>query len=207
MVVMEKEGTLMKKKIVLVLLTVMLTGAVTACGGKEDTGRTSDEVQTQELEEQGMVHLGSAEDVASFMDEMYATIPTDMVPMSLTTMELDLQDVDTVSYHTGLTDLSQIEGITISEPMMSSVAYSVVYIRTKEGADTEQIRQTLMDNVNPAKWLCVTAEKQIAGRFGDDIFFVMAAADTADLVYGEAVKIAEARTMTVEEVLEKTNPM
>ena len=121
--------------------------------------------------------------------------------------ELDLQDVDTVSYHTGLTDLSQIEGITISEPMMSSVAYSVVYIRTKEGADTEQIRQTLMDNVNPAKWLCVTAEKQIAGRFGDDIFFVMAAADTADLVYGEAVKIAEARTMTVEEALEKTNPM
>ena len=74
MVVMEKEGTLMKKKIVLVLLTVMLTGAVTACGGKEDTGRTSDEVQTQEQEEQGMVHLGSAEDVASFMDEMYAIL-------------------------------------------------------------------------------------------------------------------------------------
>ena len=53
MVVMEKEGTLMKKKIVLVLLTLMLTGVVTACGGKEDTGRTSDEVQTQEQEEQG----------------------------------------------------------------------------------------------------------------------------------------------------------
>lgn len=195
----------MKKKIAFVLMAVMLTGAVTACGGNTD--RTSDEVQTQTQEEQGMVHLGSAEEVAAFMDEMYANIPTDMVPMSLATMELDLQDIDTVSYHTGLTDLSQIEGIAISEPMMSSVAYSVVYIRTKDGADAEQIRQTLMDNVNPAKWLCVTAEKQVAGLFGDDIFFVMAAADTADLVYEEAVKIAEARTMKVGEPLEKTNPM
>ncbi len=195
----------MKKKIAFILMAVMLTGAVTACG--ENTGRTSDEVQTQTQEEQGMVHLGSAEEVAAFMDEMYANIPTDMVPMSLATMELDLQDIDTVSYHTGLTDLSQIEGIAISEPMMSSVAYSVVYIRTKDGADAEQIRQTLMDNVNPAKWLCVTAEKQVAGLFGDDVFFVMAAADTADLVYGEAAKVAEARTMKVGEPLEKTNPM
>ncbi|MBQ6788319.1 MAG: hypothetical protein IJO85_11430 [Lachnospiraceae bacterium] len=195
----------MKKKIAFVLMAVMLTGAVTACGGNTD--RTSDEVQTQTQEEQGMVHLGSAEEVAAFMDEMYANIPTDMIPMSLATMELDLQDIDTVSYHTGLTDLSQIDGIAISEPMMSSVAYSVVYIRTKDGADVEQIRQTLMDNVNPAKWLCVTAEKQVAGLFGDDIFFVMAAADTADLVYEEAAKVAEARTMKVGEPLEKTNPM
>ena len=195
----------MKKKIAFVLMAVMLTGAVTACGGNTD--RTSDEVQTQTQEEQGMVHLGSAEEVAAFMDEMYANIPTDMIPMSLATMDLDLQDIDTVSYHTGLTDLSQIDGIAISEPMMSSVAYSVVYIRTKDGADVEQIRQTLMDNVNPAKWLCVTAEKQVAGLFGDDIFFVMAAADTADLVYEEAAKVAEARTMKVGEPLEKTNPM
>lgn len=197
----------MKKKIVLLLMTVMLTGTVTACGGNTDTNRSSDEVQTKTQEAEGMVHLGSAEEVAAFLEEMYTNIPTDMVPMSLATTELDLQDTDTVSYHTGLTDLSQIEGIAISEPMMSSVAYSVVYIRTKEGADVEQIRQTLMDNIDPAKWLCVTAEKQIAGLFGNDIFFVMSAADTADLVYDEAVKVAESRTMKVGEPLEKTNPM
>lgn len=197
----------MKKKIALLLMTVMLTGTVTACGGNTDTDRSSDEVQTQTQEAEGMVHLGSAEEVAAFLDEMYTNIPTDMIPMSLATTELDLQDIDTVSYHTGLTDVSQIEGIAISEPMMSSVAYSVVYIRTKEGADVEQIRQALMDNIDPAKWLCVTAEKQIAGLFGDDIFFVMSAADTADLVYDEAVKVAESRTMKVGEPLEKTNPM
>ena len=71
----------------------------------------------------------------------------------------------------------------------------------------EQIRQNIMDNIDPAKWICVTAEKQIASLVGDDIFFVMAAADTADLVYGEAVKVAERHNMQMTEPLEKTNPV
>lgn len=199
----------MKKKIALLLMTIMITGAVTACGSNTDTGsdRTSDEVQTQTQEEAGMVHLGSAEEVAAFLDEMYANVPTDMIPAGITSTELDLTDTEMVSYQTGLTDLSQIEGITLSESMIGSVAYSVVYIRTQEGADAEAIRQTLMDNIDPAKWICVTAEKQIAGLFGDDIFYVMAAADTADLVYAEAVKAAQSRNMKVAEPLEKTNPI
>ncbi|MCI7789203.1 MAG: hypothetical protein MR531_00235 [Lachnospiraceae bacterium] len=195
----------MKKKIAILLITAMLTGMVTACGGNTD--RSSDEVQTQTQDAEAMVHLENAEEVSAFFDEMYANIPTDQIPSAITTTELDLQDADVVSYNTGLTDVSQIAGISISESMIGSVAYSVVYIRTQEGADVEQIRQNLMDNVNPAKWICVTAEKQIAGRFGDDIFFVMAAADTADLVYGEALKVAESRNMTVAEPLEMTNPM
>lgn len=195
----------MKKKIAILLITAMLTGMVTACGGNTD--RSSDEVQTQTQDAEAMVHLENAETSSAFFDEMYANIPTDQIPSAITTTELDLQDADVVSYNTGLTDVSQIAGISISESMIGSVAYSVVYIRTQEGADVEQIRQNLMDNVNPAKWICVTAEKQIAGRFGDDIFFVMAAADTADLVYGEACKAAESRNMAVAEPLEMTNPM
>lgn len=198
----------MKKKIALLLMTTMITGMVTACGSNTDhTDRSADEVQTQTMDEEGMVHLENAEEVSAFLDEMYTNIPEDMIPSSIMTTELDLQDMETITYHTGLTDVSQIEGISLSESMIGSVAYSVMYIRTQEGAEVEQIRQNLMDNVNPAKWICVTAEKQIAGRFGNDIFFVMAPADTADLVYQEAVKTAESRNMKVAEPLEKTNPI
>lgn len=196
----------MKKKIALLLMTAMLAGMITACGSNT-TDRNADEVQTQTQDEEGMVHLENAEEVSAFLDEMYTNIPEDMIPASIMTTELDLQDMETVSYHTGLTDISQIEGISLSESMIGSVAYSVVYIRTQEGANAELIRQNLMDNVNPAKWICVTAEKQIAGLFGNDIFFVMAPADTADLVYKEAVKAAENRNMKVAEPLEKTNPI
>lgn len=198
----------MKRKIAILLMTAMLAGMVTACGNNtNDTDRGADEVQTQTKDEEGMVHLENADSVSAFLDEMYADIPEDMLPYNVSTTELDLQDMETVSYHTGLTDTSQIAGISLSESMVGSVAYSVLYIRTQEGADVELIRQNLMDNVNPAKWICVTAEKQIAGRFGDDIFFVMASADTAELVYEEARKAAQERNMKVAEPLEKTNPI
>ena len=153
------------------------------------------------------LHLESAEEVAAFFDEVYANIPAEQLPSSLMTTELDLQDMEMVSYHTGLTEVNGIEGIALSESMMGSIAYSAIYIRTQEGADVEQIRQNIMDNIDPAKWICVTAEKQIASLVGDDIFFVMAAADTADLVYGEAVKVAERHNMQMTEPLEKTNPV
>lgn len=205
----------MKKKLVSILMIAMLAGTITACGG-DDTGRTSDEVKTEVTDESGMVsseeeagvaHLENAEAVSAFFDEMYAAVPQDQMPMGLGTMELDLSDAETVAYHAGLSDLSQIDGITLSESMVGSIAYSVVYVRTKDGADVEAIKQTMMDNIDPAKWICVTAEKQMAASFGNDIFYIMTAAETADLVYEQAVKAAEARDMKVTNLVEKVNPL
>lgn len=207
----------MKKKLVSILMIAMLAGTITACGG-DDTGRTSDEVKTEVTDESGMVssgnaeeagvaHLENAEAVSAFFDEMYAAVPQDQMPMGLGTMELDLTDAETVAYHAGISDLSQIEGITLSESMVGSIAYSVVYVRTKDGADVEAIKQTMMDNIDPAKWICVTAEKQMVASFGNDIFYIMTAAETADLVYEQAVKAAEARDMKVTNLVEKVNPL
>lgn len=205
----------MKKKLVSILMIAMLAGTITACGG-DDTGRTSDEVKTEVTDESGMVsseeeagvaHLENAEAVSAFFDEMYAAVPQDQMPMGLGTMELDLSDAETVAYHAGLSDLSQVDGITLSESMVGSIAYSVVYVRTKDGADVEAIKQTMMDNIDPAKWICVTAEKQMAASFGNDIFYIMTAAETADLVYEQAVKAAEARDMKVTNLVEKVNPL
>ena len=65
-----------------------------------------------------------------------------------------------------------------------------------------------MDSVNPAKWTCVTAEKEIANAFGRDIFFVMGDPDTAQSVYDAAVSAAQQRNMSVsDKALEKDNPM
>lgn len=75
-----------------------------------------------------------------------------------------------IQYHTGLTDLSGVEGVYLSESMMSSVAYSAVYIRTNDEGDAKVVLQSLMDNINPAKWVCVSAEKQVGALFGNDIF-------------------------------------
>ncbi len=201
-----KKRTIMNKLGIAVMIMTLSLSMLTGCGKSGD--RTSDEVSTEENADiTGMVHLNSVDEVSTFMEEVYGGVAEDLLPMQVTTTELDLADTDMISYHTGLTDLDGIEGIYLSESMMSSTAYSAVYIRTTDDADAEAIRQQLMDNINPAKWVCVTAEQQYAVLVGNDIFFVMGYQDTASAVLEKAIAAAEARNMKVSDKLEKENPI
>lgn len=189
--------------VVMMLSMTMLTG----CGKSGD--RSSDEVSTEEsADTAGMVHLNSADEVSAFFDEVYGGVAEDLLPMGGAVMtELDLGDADMLSYHTGLTDLDGIEGVYLSESMISSTAYSAVYIRTADDADADSIRRQLMDNIDPAKWVCVTAEQEYAVILGNDIFFVMGYQDTASEVLSKAIAAAEARNMKVSDTIEKSNPI
>ena len=202
---MKKRIMMNKIGIAAIVMTLSLS-MLTGCGNSGD--RTSDEVSTEEnADTAGMGHLNSVDEVSAFMDEVYGGVAEDLLPMEVQTTELDLGDTDMISYHTGLSDLDGIEGIYLSESMMSSTAYSAVYIRTTDEADAEAIRKQLMDNINPAKWVCVTAEQQYAVLLGNDIFFVMGHQDTASAVLEKAIAAAESRNMKVSDKLEKANPI
>ena len=202
---MKKRIMMNKIGIAAIVMTLSLS-MLTGCGNSGD--RTSDEVSTEEnADTAGMVHLNSVDEVSAFMDEVYGGVAEDLLPMEVQTTELDLGDTDMISYHTGLSDLDGIEGIYLSESMMSSTAYSAVYIRTTDEADAEAIRKQLMDNINPAKWVCVTAEQQYAVLLGNDILFVMGHQDTASAVLEKAIAAAESRNMKVSDKLEKANPI
>ena len=202
---MKKRIMMNKIGIAAIVMTLSLS-MLTGCGNSGD--RTSDEVSTEEnADTAGMVHLNSVDEVSAFMDEVYGGVAEDLLPMEVQTTELDLGDTDMISYHTGLSDLDGIEGIYLSESMMSSTAYSAVYIRTTDEADAEAIRKQLMDNINPAKWVCVTAEQQYAVLLGNDIFFVMGHQDTASAVLEKAIAAAESRNMKGSDKLEKANPI
>lgn len=201
-----KKRTMMNKIGIAAIMMTLSLSMLTGCGKSGD--RTSDEVSTEDnADTAGMVHLNSVDEVSAFMDEVYGGVAEDLLPMEVMTTELDLGDTDMISYHTGLSDLDGIEGIYLSESMMSSTAYSAVYIRTTDEADAEAIRKQLMDNINPAKWVCVTAEQQYAVLLGNDIFFVMGQQDTASAVLEKAIAAAESRNMKVSDKLEKANPI
>ena len=201
-----KKKTIVSKIGMIAMVMALSMSMLTGCGKSGD--RSSDEVPAEETEDTaGMVHLDSADEVSAFFDEVYGGVAEDLLPMGVVTTELDLNDTDLLSYHTGLTALDGIEGVYLSESMMSSTAYSAVYIRTTDGADAESVRQQLMDNINPAKWICVTAEQEYAVILGNDIFFVMGYQDTASEVLSKAVSAAEARNMRVSDTLEKSNPI
>lgn len=199
-----KKKTIAGKIGVIALVLALSMAMLTGCGG--DTGRNSDEVTTEQAADSaGMVHLESAEEVSAFMDEVYAGVAQELLPMNVTTTELDLNDADMIEYHTGLVNLTGIEGLYLSESMISSVAYSAIYIRTNDEADAEVVRQMLMDNINPSKWVCVTAEKECAVIFGDDIFFVMGTQDTVEAVLNQAITVAQSRNMKVSDTIKKEN--
>ena len=153
----------------------------------------------------GGEHLATFEEVDAFINEIYTKIPQDKMPMGIGNMELGFEDMEAVTYHTGLADVTGIDSIVLSESMIGSVAYSLLYIRTNDEGDAQQIAQNVMDNINPAKWICVTAEKQIAVTLGKDVFFVMTSAETADLIYDAMVELAGQKGLAVSEKLEKTN--
>jgi len=199
-----KNKTIVSRIGMLAVIMALSMTAVTGCGSKSGD-RTSDEVSSEEnADTAGMVHLNSADEVSAFFDEVYGGVAEDLLPMGgAMTSELDLGDADMLSYHTGLTNLDGIEGVYLSESMISSTAYSAVYIRTTDDADAESIRKQLMDNINPAKWVCVSAEQQYAVIFGNDIFFVMGHQDTASEVLAKAIAAAESRDMKVSDTLEK----
>ena len=188
-----------------VILTLSMT-MLTGCGNRAD--RNSDEVSTENAPDTaGMVHLDSVDDVTAFIDEVYGGVAEDLLPMQVMTTELDMNDDDMLEYQTGLTDITGIDGVYLSESMMTSTAYSAVYIRTTDDADAEMVRQRLMDSINPSKWICVTAEKESAVLLGNDIFFVMGHQDTVDAVMDKAIAAAQTRGMKISDTMEKINPI
>lgn len=143
------------KKILLLLLICITLSSLTGCSDQNIEGELSD-----------------------LMTKIYANIPEDEMPM------LDNFDVlerypDNIEYYIGSTDI-EYEEIFASEPMMSSVAYSVVLVRMKDGANIETSKTKIKENINPAKWLCVEVSEEdvIVKNKGNLIILIMVSDET-----------------------------
>ena len=141
--------------------------------------------------------LASADEVTAFLDAVYAKVPAENLPMMLMHTPLDLSDMDAVTYNTGLTSVEGIDGIVVSESGVGSIAYSLVYIMTADGADA--------DAIQAAKWICVSADQVISVRLGSDVLLVMGSPETklAETVYNAVAETAEGVFASVGEKVEK----
>jgi len=112
------------------------------------------------------------------ISKIYTEIPADEMPM-LDNIDVLEMAPDNIEYYIGTTDI-EYEEILASEPMMSSIAYSVVLVRMKDGADIEEAKTKIKDNVDPRKWLCVEVPKEdiIVKNKGDLIILIMVEDET-----------------------------
>lgn len=136
------------KKIVLLGSIGVLTLLMVGCGQKNIEGNLTD-----------------------IMTRIYQGIDEEKFPMMLGNIEVTSENVE---YYLGSADIEFKEALA-SESMVGSIAYSVVLVRTLEGADVEKIKQQIKENVNPAKWICVSVEKEnvIVDSKGDLIILIM----------------------------------
>lgn len=137
--------------------------------------------------------IASADDVISFLDnDVYPQCPADSLPMMLMSMALPMDDMEGVTYHTGLADVDGITDIILSESGVGSIAYSLVYLRT-DGTKTADIQKTLGESINPRKWVCVGAEYIASVTLDNDVCLIMGTKDQVDMVMDAVLTAAEGK--------------
>ena len=159
--------------IVAVLIVAIIIGGVIAVNNKKSGNKDS-------------VKIESAKD----MKKMFSTINSNLKEKlpSLETQEIDVSDEMQVQTYTGLKSNENVEALVVSEPMMSSQAYSAVAVKVKSNADIETLKQEMLDNIDTSKWICVSASKVYVTNHDNVIFLVMADEEWAKPVYDEFKK-------------------
>lgn len=148
----------MKKKISLVLFVIMVTLLCSACGKKEENIK------------------GNLPDL---MNKLYENLDG----FSTENLQQVAFTKDEQEYFIGDVSFDYKEALA-SEPIMSSVAHSVVLIRLNSSKDAENAKKEIKEKVNPRKWVCVEVEEKnvIVESKGDLVLLAM------DNQYSEAIK-------------------
>lgn len=163
-----KKSNKMIIAIVSIVVVLALIGIVVALNSKPKAENTN--VST----------IKTAEDLSALVDKIYEGQNT---LSSLQTQIVDTTDNDMVKSVTGLENANDLEYVVVSEPMISSQAYSLVLAKVKEGKSANEIAKQMSENVNTRKWICVSAEKLYATSSGDIVFLVMSSEEKAKPIY------------------------
>lgn len=151
------------KKVLLLIMALATVLSFTACKG---TSAQKDNTKSGNLE-------GSLEEI---MDKIYETADVDDDFKEYVNSGMMKEEVtaERAEYFLGKSDIEFQEALA-SEPMIQPGAYSLVLVRAKEGADVEQIKTDIKENINPMKWVCVGVNEEniIVDNIGDMVFLVM----------------------------------
>lgn len=141
------------KKIALFLAVTIIMSLLAGCGGSAKPAVTAPEGTTEEL-----------------INKIYENVT---VELPLMTIPVDFADEYSVSAYTGLNGTESLVEASASESMIGAQAYSLVLVRLNDADQAETIAQSMFDNIDTRKWICVEATEKQAVVCGDLVMFVM----------------------------------
>lgn len=157
----------MKKTISLALAAILLLGLLAGCSSSQESSSALD-----------------GQSLSDIVDKIYEQKDPQIPVM---TMEVDLTDVNMLSYNTGLTSAEQISEAVVSEAAIGSQAYSLVLARVNDKADAKTVAEAMKAGIDPAKWICVMADDLRVASSGDVALLVMVSSELSDAVTADEI--------------------
>lgn len=178
----------MKKstKIAILVIAILAIIAVVVAVVMNLNKENSDDKKGTESSQLG--EIASAEDLEKIIDKLYEG-KEDNLP-ALQTQQIETTDDVVVNMLTGLENGQDLEFLVVSEPLMSSQAYSLVIAKVKSGVDANKIAEKMNENVDQRRWICVSAEKVYSTSSGDVVFLIMSNEETAKPIYDKFKSLA-----------------
>lgn len=149
------------KKLFAMLLALSVLFSFAACGGTAaDPTTTPTEATKPALE-------GTLEEILN------KVIEQEPVEFMGGVMPVDLADPDAVKYMTGLDSTDGIVEAAVFEPMMGSIAFSMVMVRATSAEKAQSIAEAMNSNIDTRKWICVEADDLMIATYGDLAMLIM----------------------------------
>lgn len=120
-------------------------------------------------------------ELSAMVDSIYEAYPVELMMMQTTA--IDLNDEAWLTYNTGLSaeQADLVASGVKSESMTGSQAYTLVLLRLKDTADAQTVADTMLEKMDPARWVCVMADKMRVATFDDKVLFVMTDSELTDI--------------------------
>lgn len=169
------------KKLIAMLLALAMVFAMAACGATENVetepATEATEIVTEEVTEEVTEDIVEEEDfvieltaMETLLNSIVEIQPVEFMGMS---MPVDLADVDAVKYFTGLDTVEGVKEAAVFEPMIGSIAFSMVAVQVEEGADAAAVAEAMKTGIDTRKWICVEANDLLVATSNDVALLIM----------------------------------
>lgn len=139
-------------------------------------------VRIIDLEAESLEEYENLTETELMVESIYAQIPEDSHPL-VESKEISISNKEEMLYNFGVEELAGLESGTISDPMMTSVAYSLSVLKFDTNENALKAVATLEENAPTNKWVCVMADKVLAKVVNENyVIFAMTSAETIDLI-------------------------
>jgi len=112
------------------------------------------------------------EDLNTIFNDSIAAIGAGNYPDPYMIRPIDMSSSDDMLYVLGVENVTGMEKGAVMEPMMSSIAFSLVVLKFDNADNASSAAQTLYDAAPQQKWLCVMPEG-VFTKVIDDTYLIV----------------------------------